>query len=432
MHQVTRRVLNITFFISLFFILSACKPSASIPVEKKQVRNFDVSVGTKFNRIPLDIFELPIVEEVPFEFLDSVDAIWGATGRDDRGNIYFGASSHGGDKRSAYLYKYDPMKDETSYLGDVMSQLRQAGLYQEGMGQNKLHSKFYQADDEYIYFSSFDEEGEADGINPKWGGHLWRISPISNKWEHLLATDEALIAINTHSDYVYALGYWGHVLFQYHTKTNQVKKVTVGSLGRHISRNFIVDGNNHIYVPYVRENQFNEVEAYLNEYDSSLSLINSHPMPEYGSDNLNENHGIVGYTSLENNKIVFTTDRGGLYEIDSKLSGDEKVIYRGKMHAEGSAYIPSLFTFEGKDFVVGIGRRDKKAYEWIVYDLTSGLSVNKKLDLSMLNKPLIYGSLTKDDFGEFYVGGWSKVLNTTEYRPVFLKVSLQSDNLTSN
>jgi hypothetical protein len=44
------------------------------------------------------------------------------------------------------------------------------------MSQKKLHSKLYQVDNEYMYFNSFDEQGENSkkGILPTYDIHLWR------------------------------------------------------------------------------------------------------------------------------------------------------------------------------------------------------------------------------------------------------------------
>ena len=72
--------------------------------------------------------------------------------------------------------------------GDVLSQLKRLNIYRPGMGQGKLHSKFYQAEDGYLYFSRFDEKGEASEINPTWGGHLWRKLPHSVEWEQADST----------------------------------------------------------------------------------------------------------------------------------------------------------------------------------------------------------------------------------------------------
>jgi len=386
------------------------------------LRNFDKKVGTRFTPLPFDIFKAPSITELIFPYADNVDAIWGATGSDDQGNIYFGASSHGGDYHSAYLYQYNPSNGQINEQSDVLSELKRHGLFKPGMGQNKLHSKFYQANDGYIYFSSFDEGGENEGVNPTWGGHLWRKKPNETRWQHLLATEEALVAVNTNGQYIYALGYWNHVLYQYDTKTKKTKRVVVGSYGEHVSRNFLVDERGHAYVPQVIENEFDEIEAYLNEYDVNLRLVSSSPMVSYQAKNMKRHHGIVGYTSLNNGDLVFTTSEGGLYKV-TIVNKDNKLTYLGNMHPDGQAYIPSLFTLAGQDFIVGVARIEKK-WQWLIYDLKSQEAVN--LPLRNFNKKqlLLYGSLTKDDKGNFYIGGRAISSEDKKLYPLMLKFSL--------
>jgi hypothetical protein len=297
------------------------------------------------------------------------------------------------------------------------------------MRQNKLHSKFYQANDGYIYFSSFDEGGESEGVNPTWGGNLWRKKPHDINWEHLLATEEALVAVNTNGRFVYALGYWDHVLYQFDTQTEEVNRVVVGSVKEHVSRNFIVDELGHVYVPRLTENDFNEIEAYLIEYDTRLNQIASYPMPEYKSDNMNSHHGIVAYTSMKNGDIFFTSSEGSLFQIKPFIEDHSKLINKGYMHPDGEAYIASLFTIDGIDVLVGVGKkkenkekRGKKKYEWIVYDASYDLSNAIELPMNYINKPLLYGSLTRDEAGKIYLCGWSKLNNT--YQPLFLYLTI--------
>lgn len=414
----TKRMLLI-----ILIILSGCDKAPVTEVELP-TRSFENKVGTVFTPIPENLFLAPLITEIKFNVPESIDAIWGATGRDDDGKIYFGASSHGGDYGSAFLYQYTPDTGDIIEQSDVVSELKRNNVYREGMRQNKLHSKFYQADDGYLYFSSFDEGGEAEGINPTWGGNLWRKQPNEKHWQHILATEEALVAINTNGRFVYALGYWGHVLYQYDTKTDKASKVTVGSTQMHVSRNFIVDELGHAYVPKLTEDDFNEVEVMLAEYDSELKLIATYPMPSYQSSNFKRHHGIVGYTSMENGDIYFTSADGGLYQVRPFVNSVNKVTYKGMMHPDGNAYIASLFTFEGDDFVAGVGRaRGSDKFEWIIYNLDAGLSVNYPLNTKEYKGLLLYGSSVKNEQGSFFVGGWARKKIGKGYRPVLQKIS---------
>jgi len=416
-----KQILTILILVNIIF-LSACNPKLETEVANEShitLRPYDVKTGTKFTPLPLDPFATPSLDEIPITLpveAENTSAIWGATGRDDEGNIYFGVSTHGiakgygNDSRTAYLYQYNPETLQTVLQSDVITELKRAGLYREGIGQNKLHSKIYQANDGYLYFSSFDEAGEDEGVNPTWGGHLWRKKPHLLEWEHILSTEEALIAVNTNGRYVYTLGYWNHVLYQFDTQTQNLTRVVVGSVSTHISRNFIVDENGQAFVPYLKENDYNELEVYLNHYDTNLKLIAAYPMPDYQHKKIKNHHGIIGYTSMENGDIYFTTYDGDLYQISLLETGQNKLRYKGKLHPEGRSYIPSLFTFNGLDYLVAIGKpRKKKAkLQWIVYDIKSEESVYVNMKTADLNSPLYFGTLTKDNNGRFYIGGRAK------------------------
>jgi len=403
-------------------LLIGCEKRTEVETELP-TRSLENRVGTVFTALPYDLFKAPTIEEISLPELDSIDAIWGAIGRDDDGYIYIGTSSHGGSYGSAYLYQYDPVTGEIIAQSDVVSQLKLNNVYRPNMRQNKLHSKFYQADDGYIYFSSFDEGGEEEGINPTWGGNLWRKKPHDKSWQHLLATDEALIAVNTNGRYVYALGYWDHVLYQYDTQTAEFTKVVVGSVKEHVTRNFIVDEIGHAYVPQLKENDFNEIESYLIEYDIHLNQVARYPMPSYQSDNISKHHGIVGYTSMKNGDIYFTSAEGGLYQINPFEKKHQKLSYKGMMHPDGEAYIASLFTFAGESYLAGVGRKSgTNKYEWLIYEKNSGLAVNLPLNTQNYKDLLLYGSLVKSKNGGFFVVGWNNKQGIKGYQPVLLKL----------
>jgi hypothetical protein len=415
--------------------LSACSPADSSKTESDvqiSLRPFDLKVGTKFTPLPLNPFKAPALEEVPIKLpasIDNANAIWGATGRDDEGNIYFGISTHGiaknsgSDSQTAYLYQYNPTTLKTVIQSDVLTELKRAGIYREGMGQNKIHSKIYQANDGYLYFSSLDEAGEDEGVNPTWGGHLWRKKPNASQWEHIISTEEALVAVNTNGRYVYTLGYWDHVLYQFDTKTQKTARIVVGSVSTHVSRNFLVDENGHVFVPSLKENDYNEIEVYLNEYDTQLKLIGQYPMPNYKQDKIKHHHGIVGYTSMENGDILFTTSDGGLYQLKLNTTDEHKLVSHGDMHPDGKAYTASLFTFAGEDFITGLANVKGKGHYWLIFDIASSTSISVKINVEHLNSPGFWGTLTKDNSGSFYLGGWQKTIDGKKHVPALIKMS---------
>ncbi|WP_165313147.1 hypothetical protein [Vibrio ziniensis] len=382
-------------------------------------RNFENRVGTVFTSLPKDILAAPTVEIIELQKSGNLDAIWGASGRDDAGNIYFGVSSHGGVYGSSFLYQYNPVTKQVSPQGETVRELKKNNVYREGTRQNKLHSKIYQANDGYLYFSSFDESGEAEDINPVWGGHLWRKLPDSESWEHVMSTEEALIAVNTNGRYVYALGYWNHVIYQYDTKTGTTARVVSGSVKMHVSRNFIVDEVGHVYVPSLSDIDSDIIKVSLKEYDTQLNTVAEYPLPSYQEENINNHHGIVGYTSMKNGDIYFTTSDGGLYLISPFKDKKQKIKYIGMMHPDGSAYIASLFTIDGEELLVGIGKR--KNYEWIVYETTLDKSYTTKLEVDHLKGLSLFGSVTKSNNGDMYVVGRHKTENS--YQPILLKIN---------
>ena len=408
-------------------ILGGCGKAAENYQQATPLRSFENQVGTRFTRVDSVSFTTPEIKEVPLNFTAGGKSIWGAIGRDDKGKIYLGASTSEGIESTAFLYQYDPKTSLVVPQGDVVTQLKRLGLHKPGMGQNKLHSKFYQADDGYMYFTSFDEQGEDTGKNPIWGGHLWRKKDADTQWEHLAATPEALIAVNLAGQYVYALGYWDHVLYQFNTRNQQLKRVVVGSVAKHVSRNFLVDPNGHAYVPSVATSREGEVQAFLNEYDIDLNLLGSYTMPSYQGKRMSGHHGIVGYTSMAGGNIVFTTSDGGLYELNAGSSTADKLTYLGMMHPEGSAYIPSLFPLDGKNLIAGVGRASSsKGYEWIIYELQSRFGATYELDTSNIGRSLLYGTSTRDDDGNFYLVGRSKAKSGKGSRPVVVQIPLRS------
>jgi hypothetical protein len=415
--------------MTLIIFLTGCEKSLEKDIELPD-RSFENRAGTLFTPLPENIFTAPVFKEIHLPQQENIDAIWGATGLDDEGNIYIGTSSHGGSYGSSFLYQYNPSTEELIPQSDTVSQLKYNKVYREGMRQNKLHSKFYQANDGYLYFSSFDESGESEGVNPKWGGNLWRKKPQDKNWQHVLATEEALVAVNTNGRYVYALGYWDHVLYQYDTQTDKVNRVVVGSVQEHVSRNFIVDELGHSYVPQLLENDYNEEEAYLVEYDVHLKQVERYPMPSYQSNNINKHHGIVAYTSMKNGDIYFTSSEGSLFQIKPFEKGANKMVNKGFMHPDGVAYVASLYTFEGGSYVAGIARPNRsKKFEWIIYNVEADLSINFDLNTEKYKGLLLYGSSVKNKQGDFFAGGWTRIKTGKGYRPVLQKISYNTASL---
>ena len=77
--------------------------------------------------------------------------------------------------------------------------------------------------------------------------------------------------------------------------------------------------------------------------------------------------------------------------------------------------------------LAGVGRpSSKKGYEWIIYELQTRFGVAYKLDTGSLTSSLLYGTLTKDDAGNFYLVGRAGKTDGEGFRPVLLVIPVNS------
>jgi hypothetical protein len=305
----------------------------------------------------------------------------------------------------------------------VVDELKRAGLYRSGEGQIKIHSKIVPGGDGWLYFASADEEGETEsGVLPRWGGHLWRIDPLRSKWEHLFAAPEGLVAVSGVGRYIYALGYWGHVLYQYDTQRGSHRRVAVGSVDAHVSRNILADVRGHAYVPRVRA-QAGKPTAELVEFDGELRELAATPLEYYlGKGSPGASHGITAIAYLPDGRMLFATHRGRLHLIEPQTSGPARVGDLGWLHPDGEAYAPALFVFGRPHWIAGLAVRDGR-HDWVTRELPGSGPVATPLDLGRLAKPLLYGSITRDNRGRAYVGGWAaKTASGSDMRPLLLQI----------
>lgn len=362
-------------------------------------------------------------------------SVWGAVGSDAQGHIWFGVSAKNVPMPSARLYEYDPASGALAERGDVNSELKRLGLASEGERQQKIHSRIVQAADGYLYFSSFDEEGEkADGSKqPVWGGHLWRLRMPERRWEHLLKTPEALIAVGTAGKWVYTLGYFGHVIYQLDCETGASRSIRVGSVDGHISRNFLVDRRGHVYVP--RLSRPDEQAPLINlpilkspptvelvELDPDLREVGQAVLSNYLMTTPSATHGITALAMMDDGSIYFTTHPGWLYHVVPHAAGPAEVKEIGPFSPKGKSHAASLFT-DGRQWLVGASRVNGKDYEWIRRDLTAGTIDTCPFDLTAPGFPrtsttLLYGSMARDNGGDCYVVGG----HMDSKRPIVLRV----------
>lgn len=406
--------------IALYFLQS----DTAIDVAQEQPgesRTYTDRVGTSYRTFSDEPGVSVTIRELELPRFAGANAIWGASGRDDEGHIWLGVSVQG--EGSARLVEYVPQHDRFIDHGDPVSALASHGMARNGISQTKIHSKIIQADDGNLYFSSMDEAGEnsQSGALSQWGSNLWRYLPGESRWQHLFHAPEGLIAIAGTGRWVYALGYWDHVLYQYDTRTGGIKQTRVGSEGGHVSRNIIADVNGHVYVPRVKYHDFPAVGdnkpdrllvSTLMEYDASLSVVSRFPLIHYaGKGRPRRYHGITAFAHMVDQSIVFVTSVGYLYRIVPAQDRPAAVEELGWIHPDGESYTAALFPLDGQEWLLGIGRprtRGKPGqspYDVMLYNLGHRTTRTLPARIPDYRYTLLYGSNTKDDHGSSYLVG---------------------------
>jgi hypothetical protein len=373
----------------------------------------------------------PEIALVKFPIQPGDFAIWGATGRDDAGHIWFATSAYQHPTLTARLYEYDPTSGSVTPRGDVLDELAKAGLLQKGEEQPKIHTKIIQAGDGHLYFASMDEprKGEVGERPPPWGSHLWRLRLPERRWEHLLRAEEGLIALAGGGGYVFALGFPDHTLLRYDIASGAVKRLAVGSVEGHISRNLFTDSRGHVYVPRLRAVRADHADHLLVEFNQDLLELGQNAISNYQYGAAEQCHGIIAFQQLADGSVVFTTHAGRLLQVVPQKAGPSKLVDLGWFHPDGKAYAPSLFTESGSRDLYGIARREwdgGEAFVWVHYDLSRRWSEAIPMTLprddgAPPSSPLLYGCQAVDNAGGFYVVGcWRTPVGV---KPVVLRIT---------
>ena len=370
----------------------------------------------------------PVVKEISVPVTPNEDSIWGGTGRDSRGHIWFCVCKSNKPGASADLFEFIPESGEVVGRGNVVDELKRAGLLRPDEQQMKIHSKIYQIDG-YLYCVSMDEKGEDEQklSQPIFGSHLWRLRLADNTWEHLLTIPEAMVGIAVGAGKVYCLGYWNHVLYQYDIATRTSKNVIVGSCFAHVSRNLVADSNGHVYVPRCSQ-AAGMLEASLVEYDDQLREIASTSLPQYYDGEANRTFGITGLASMPDGSLAFVTHNGWLTIIHPQPNGPGKVEHLGWFNPGGASMSDSLFVDKTGRYLMGVSQNSSRVMEWITYDLQTGRQTvapfsDGKPDQPSWRNVMLYGSMTRDDQGRCYVTGQTNGRNNDGYRPLLIQVT---------
>ena len=231
-----------------------------------------------------------------------------------------------------------------------------------------------------------------------------------------------MIAVAAGGSYVYTLGYFNHVLYQFDTRSGRLASVTVGSAGGHVSRNFFADRRGHAYVPRVRRTG-DRTEASLVELDSDLKDVGSTPLAEYFERGLDDSHGIVATQPDGDDGWYFTTGKGRLYHVTLESDGPSRVNDLGWFHPAGSRYVASLFRDPASGTLYGVASpssNGSQKFDWVARHRDGSVSVVPLPYGSAQSFPdgaVLYGSMTHDKAGRFYVVG------SMHYKPVVLQVT---------
>jgi hypothetical protein len=384
----------------------------------------------------------PRIESVPVPPTDGGAAIWGATGRDDQGHVWFAASAFGAEVKTARLFEYDAIAGSVADRGDVLSEARKAGFYRPGMKQSKIHTKIIQAGDGNLYFASSDENPYkvVGRVAPEWGSHLWRLRLPERRWEHLAAFDEGVLALAGGGNVLYGLAFPDHTLIRYNVSTGETRKTKVGSVEGHISRNLLVDAKGRAYVPRLKMSGPDVAEHTLVAFDAELNELGSNPIPYYQqaaeqqpASMADQFHGIASFVYLADGSIVFATHPGRLLRLIPAEVGPGKVEDLGWLHPGGKSYASTLFTVAGKRYIYGLPmvmRNWHEDHDFVCFDLAERKS--RVIDVrfpqvhgrSLLDSYL-YGSNTRDAKGAFMISG-------LHGGPVLLRVIWEPISTTAN
>ena len=412
--------------------LTLCVQATGFVAQAQMLPAPDRLDATSAHRLQLQRIERltagPAIKEIPIPATPFEDSIWGGTGRDSRGHIWFAVSKANRPGASASLFELIPDSGEVIARGNVVDELKRAGLLRPDEQQMKIHTKIYEVDG-CLYFASMDEKGEDQEklTQPVFGSHLWRFRLADNTWEHVLTIPEAMIGVAAGGGKVYALGYWDHILYQYDTATGAARHIKVGACFGHISRNLIADSRGHVYVPRCTA-AAGILKADLVEFDDQLNEVGSSMLPQYYSENANWSFGITALQPLPDGSIALLTHNGWLTIIRPQEKGPARLDQLGWFHPDGPRMGDSLFLDKTGHVLMGAVMNPQRLCDWVTYDLQTGqrtvapFSDGDALQPSWGNA-FLFGSMTEDDQGRCYVVGQTHSKNGQGNRPVLLQVS---------
>ncbi len=413
----------------LVLVLGGCDqaPPASAPAVPKipsvriDKRSYEEKIGSYFVVKPPGKLTAVRAHEIAFTSAGG-DSIWGALGVTGTGDVWFGISGSG--TVGGQLMQIQNPSSTVMARGAVVQQTEAAVDAENLGGQQKIHSRIRQAVDGYLYFATTnetDEDWQVDRL-PRYGSYLWRVKPEGSAWEHVVSSPEALIAIETIGRYVYALGYWGHVLYQFDTATDGVEKLIVGADCGHVSRNFFVDIRGRVFVPRLRKRLLNQpcshdnVIVNLLEISERLEIMAEHEIPDYlGGNSPHSSQGITAFAYREDQSLIFSTKRGDLFHVISHGDEPALVLQLGNIDPHTSVSVTNLLSIDGRSQIGSVVQHDfgdrQPQLAWLQHDIQTSTAYYTPIEtdasspLADARALLLYGTGIRNADGRTFVGG---------------------------
>lgn len=398
-------------------------------------RSYEARLGTAFDATDSPPITGVIATEVELP-AEGGDSIWGALGVTAEDNVWVGISGSG--SRGGQLMSLKANDNVARSRGSVVDQRSPDQSPEANQNQTKIHSRIREADDGFVYFTSMDETGESwsDNRLPQYGGRLWRLKPGQEAWEQVITAPEALIALETTGRYVYALGYWGHVLYQFDTYSGRTEQLQIGSDCGHVSRNLLVDLREHVYVPKViskagrSECRAEDMTVSLAEISPAMQIVAEHPLPGYlGKSAPHHSQGITAYAYRQDQSIIFSTLNGDLYHLIAHGHQPALILQLGNMLPQVKSQVTNLVSLDGKSLLgaaVMLRGKQQKGLHWLIHDTstidTTAIPIKLPADLQQFRALLLYGSGIRDGQGHVYVGGRIQHQDG-RIRPLLLRLS---------
>ncbi|MDB4543022.1 hypothetical protein N9241_02145 [bacterium] len=398
-------------------------------------RSYEARIGTAFDTPDSPPITGVVATEIELP-AEGGDSIWGALGVTAETNVWAGISGSG--SKGGQLLSLKAVDNVARSRGSVADQRIPDQSPEANQTQSKIHSRIREADDGFVYFTSMDETNESwrDKQLPQYGGRLWRLKPGQKAWEQVMTTPEALIALETTGRYVYALGYWGHVLYQFDTSSGRTERLQIGSDCGHVSRNFLVDLREHVYVPKVvskpgsTECRAEDMTVSLVEVSPTMQVVAAHALPDYlGISAAHQSQGITAYAYRQDESIIFSTMNGDLYHLIAHGRQPALILPLGNMLPGTKSKVTNLVSLDGKSLLgaaVMLRGKQEKGLHWLVHDTsttdTRTIPINLPADLQPFKAVLLYGSGIRDGQGHVYVGGRIQH-QSGRIRPLLLRLS---------